>query len=74
MIDANVAALDAGVATGVQFDGVTPQALRGAIARTIALHGDRTRWRQMQRRGMAADFSWGNSGAKYAALYKGLLG
>lgn len=74
VIDANVAALDAGVATGVQFDGVTPQALRSAIARTVALHGDRTRWRQMQRRGMAADFSWENSGARYAALYKGLLG
>jgi starch synthase len=74
VIDANVAALDAGVATGVQFDGVTPQALRSAIARTVALHRDRTRWRQIQRRGMAADFSWDNSGARYAALYRQLLG
>lgn len=74
VIDANVAALDAGVATGVQFDGVTPDALRGAIARTVALFRDQERWRQIQRRGMAADFSWRNSGAKYAALYKALLG
>jgi len=58
----------------VQFDGVTPQALRGAIARTIALYRDAPRWRQMQRRGMAADFSWDNSGARYAALYRQLLG
>jgi starch synthase len=74
VIDANVAALDAGVATGVQFDGVTPQTLRRAIARTVALHKDRTRWRQIQRRGMAADFSWDNSGARYAALYRDLRG
>ncbi|MFZ3483798.1 glycogen synthase GlgA [Sphingomonas sp. 3-13AW] len=74
VIDANVAALDAGVATGVQFDGVTPQALRSAIARTIALHREPARWRQIQRRGMAADFSWDNSGARYAALYRQLLG
>jgi starch synthase len=74
VIDANVAALDAGVATGVQFDGVTPQALRSAIARTLALHREPARWRQIQRRGMAADFSWDNSGARYAALYRQLLG
>ncbi|MFV0622989.1 glycogen synthase GlgA [Sphingomonas sp. ac-8] len=74
VIDANVAALDAGVATGVQFDGVTPDALRGAIARTVALYRDRDRWRQIQGRGMAANFSWRNSGAKYAALYRALLG
>jgi starch synthase len=73
VIDANVAALDAGVATGVQFDGVTPQALRRAIACTVALHQDHARWRQIQRRGMAADFSWDNSGARYAALYRELL-
>jgi starch synthase len=74
VIDANLAALDAGVATGVQFDGVTPDALRGAIARTVALYRDGAQWRQMQRRGMAADFSWTNSGAHYAALYRELLG
>ncbi|MCC2977445.1 glycogen synthase GlgA [Sphingomonas sp. PL-96] len=74
VIDANLAALDAGVATGVQFDGVNPDALRNAIARAVALYRDAARWRQMQRRGMAADFSWGNSGARYAALYRELLG
>jgi starch synthase len=74
VIDANLAALDAGVATGVQFEGVTPDALRSAIARTVVLYHDAARWRQMQRRGMAADFSWTNSGARYAALYRELLG
>lgn len=73
VIDANLAALDAGVATGVQFDGVTPGSVRGAIARTVALHADRPAWQRMQQRGMAADFSWTNSGARYAALYRELL-
>ncbi len=73
VIDANEAALGAGVATGIVHDGVTLESLTHAIARTIALHGDPLRWRQTQRNGMTADFSWDESGRRYADLYHRLL-
>ncbi len=73
VIDANLAALEASAATGVQFGGVSYSALRGAIDRTMQLWHDRARWRQIQRNGMNADFSWTQSGKAYARLYRQLL-
>ena len=72
IIDANVAALSAEVATGFQFAPVTRACLLGAIRRAVALHAEPERWAAMQRRGMRMDFSWGSSGALYARLYRGL--
>lgn len=69
VIDANVAGLQAGVATGIQFDGVTLQSLTAAISRAAALYREAGRWRQLQRNGMKCDFSWAQSGQAYAELY-----
>ena len=74
IIDANEAALEAGVATGVQFSPAVEQALADGIRRTIALYGHRKTWRKMQRRGMKSDVSWSNSAGRYAQLYRMLLG
>ncbi len=73
VIDANEAALAAGVATGIVHDGVTPDALRHAIRRTIDLYARSDTWRRLQRNGMAADFSWRESGRRYASLYHDLM-
>ncbi|MCW1381390.1 glycogen synthase GlgA [Novosphingobium sp. KCTC 2891] len=73
VIDANLAAIAAGAATGVQFNAVNYGALADAVSRTIALYYDRDSWRGLQRAGMKSDFSWGRSGAAYAALYASLL-
>jgi starch synthase len=73
VIDANEAALAARVATGIVHDGVTPDALRHAIARAINLHARPAAWRTLQRNGMAADFSWRESGRRYASLYHDLM-
>ena len=73
VIDANEAALAAGVATGFQFDSATPENLAGALERAIAVFADRTAWRCLQKRGMKADFSWKRSGQRYAELYQRLL-
>lgn len=72
IIDANVAALSAEVATGFQFAPVTRACLLSTIRRAITLYTDRGRWTAMQRRGMRMDFSWASSGAIYARLYRGL--
>lgn len=74
VIDANLAAMNAGVATGVQFTGVTYSALAGAIDRAMQLYHTPGAWALLQKNGMKADFSWTNSGAAYAALYAELAG
>ena len=73
VIDANPAALAAGVATGVQMNGVDYASLAMALSRTVDLYAQPAVWRKMQKNAMAADFSWGASGAKYAALYRQLV-
>lgn len=72
VIDANLAARQAGVATGVQFDGVRWQTLADALTRTVQLFHNPPAWRNLQRAGMGADFSWTGSGKAYADLYKSL--
>ncbi|QZH76020.1 MAG: glycogen synthase GlgA [Erythrobacter sp.] len=72
VIDANPAALAAGVATGIQFDGVHYHALRSAIDRAVTLYRQPKQWRRLQQNGMKADFSWAASGRAYADLYREL--
>lgn len=73
IIDANPAAVDAGVATGVQMNAVDAASLAMAIDRAVALYQRPEVWRRLQRNGMKADFSWSASGAAYAALYRRLV-
>ncbi len=73
VIDANEAAVAAGVATGIQHDGITPEALSHALRRTIALYARPDRWAMLQRNAMRADFSWDESGRRYATLYSNLV-
>ena len=73
IIDANVAALDCGVATGIQFSGVNYAGLAGAISRTVEIYRDPRSWRQVQRNGMKSNFSWEQSGEAYAAHYRRLV-
>jgi starch synthase len=74
VIDANLAALAAGVATGVQFEPVTADALTDAIRRVARLWSDRTAWRRMQGNGMGTDVSWSGPARAYAALYRDAIG
>ena len=69
VIDANVAALNAWVATGFQFDGVTHDNLRRTLRRAVDTFADRKVWSRLQKRGMKGDYSWSESGARYAELY-----
>jgi len=73
VIDANPAALAAGVATGIQTNAVTYAALAMAISRACELYRRPAEWRRLQANGMKADFTWAASGAAYAALYRRIL-
>jgi starch synthase len=72
VIDANQAALAAGVATGLQFAPVTEEALWETLIRLQRLWRNRKAWERMQRNGMAADVSWRTPAEQYAALYAAL--
>jgi starch synthase len=73
VIDANEAALAAGVATGIQFWPPVPEALGVALERLLALWRDRPAWERMQSNGMAADVSWRGPASRYVALYHAIM-
>jgi starch synthase len=62
-----------GTGTGFLFDDATPDALRFACERAIAVlrDPDRTRWERLVQRGMAIDWDWERSSAPaYAAMFR----
>jgi starch synthase len=73
IIDANDAAMAAGVATGIQFSPVDGVTLQNALARTAILYQNKSAWATVQARGMATDVSWNRSAAAYAALYHSVI-
>jgi starch synthase len=72
IIDANDAALAAGVATGFQFAPVAINTLEAALARATHVYRDQNAWRSLQQRGMAMDVSWRRPARQYADLYRSL--
>jgi starch synthase len=72
IIDANDAAIAAGVATGFQFAGVTVDALEAGLARVARAYQNQETWRSLQQRGMATDVSWRRPARQYAELYRAL--
>jgi starch synthase len=59
--------------TGFKFVEYSGEALLASVRSAAQVFADQDAWRAMMRRGMARDFSWGNSAARYAALYRQLL-
>ena len=74
VIDANDAAVKAGVATGLQFADITAEGLLEVVRKTVQLYRQPAVWRRMQQAGMRADVGWQTSAADYAALYRRLVG
>jgi starch synthase len=56
--------------TGFAFGPADPSALLDASRRALTAMADSARWRQIQARAMAADFSWPRSAREYVALYE----
>jgi starch synthase len=73
VIDANEAALQAGVATGFQFSPVAAAPLADAVDRTCDAFADRKLWTAMVRRAMKHPVGWKTSAAAYAKTYTELL-
>jgi len=72
IIDANDAAIGAGVATGVQFWPPEEPALSYALDRALAFYRDAATMRRIRLNGMRADVSWRRPAKRYAAIYRAL--
>jgi starch synthase len=73
VIDANEAALAAGVATGFQFAAENAGALLHAVRRVVTAYGQPAVWASLQKQGMKSDVSWERSARQYADLYGSLI-
>lgn len=72
VIDANDAAVGAGVATGIQFFPPDAPALSYALERALAVYRDVATMRRTRLNGMRADVSWRGPAKRYAAIYRAL--
>jgi starch synthase len=70
IIDANEMALQAEVATGLQFSPTTAEALAMALREAERLFDDADTWRKIQVSGMKTDVSWRNPAGRYATLFR----
>lgn len=73
VIDANEAALSAGVATGFEFAPNDVGALTHGLHRMAEAYRSTATFVAIQRQGMKADVSWDQSAQKYVALYQKLI-
>ena len=71
-LDDTVVAVDArgGQGTGFKFTRYEPAAFVSALREALALYRHPDRWRAVQRRGMARDFSWAAAAGEYRQLYE----
>lgn len=57
-------------ATGFWFEEHTSHAFEDAVERAVVTHGATEAWHALMARGMAKDFSWAHSAARWARLYR----
>jgi starch synthase len=60
--------------TGFVFEHYTPEGLAWALDSALETYRHRDSWRELQRNGMARDFSWRRQGELYVELYRRLAG
>ena len=73
VVSASPAAIASQVATGIQFNPITPLALSQALAKLCDLYEQPKLWSKLQRNAMKQSVGWEDSGYSYARLYKELL-
>ena len=74
VINANPAALIAGVGTGIVFHPVDAMAFGHALMQLLQLYADGKTWRKLQANAMAHPVGWDASAKAYAELYDSLAG
>ena len=69
IVDANHAAVSAGVATGIQCHDVSADGIIHAVARFNQLYAQPKLWQGIQKAGMATDVGWTQSALAYKNLF-----
>jgi glycogen synthase len=59
--------------TGFVFVDTKVKSFNDTLKRALALYPYHSRWANLQKAGMAQDFSWPNSAKKYLEIYKKLV-
>ena len=72
VVDATPEHLRAGTANGFVFDHASSRVLAARIGDALKLMRHAAAWQQLQKRGMAQDFSWADSALRYEALYRSI--
>jgi starch synthase len=73
VVDANVAALEAGVATGIVFEPVRADGLARGLKRAVDLFRTPGQWERLVGAAMRQPVGWAASAARYKALYEAAL-
>lgn len=73
VIDANEAAVSAGVATGFVFHQLNPSGLQEMVAKAVHLYHHPDIWSRMQQFAMSFDVAWHKSAVQYHQLYQRIL-
>jgi starch synthase len=73
IIDANTAAAEVGVATGILFDPIDAEGLGHALSRAFELFTDGVSWKNLVRAAMKQPVGWSRSALRYRALYDAVL-
>jgi starch synthase len=74
VVDTTPATIADKTGTGFVFAPLSVETLLAACRRAADCYRNKRLWRQIQKNGMARDFSWGSSARKYLELYQGMVG
>ncbi|WP_233146308.1 glycogen synthase GlgA [Pigmentiphaga sp. NML080357] len=61
---------EVGSATGILFDGDTPDDMQKAVERALDVFAQPQKWSALQKNGMTTHFGWEASAAQYVELYR----
>jgi starch synthase len=74
VVNTTAATLADRTATGFAFSPLSPETMLAACRRAAESYRNKRVWRQIQKNGMARDFSWESSARRYHELYRDLVG
>jgi starch synthase len=74
VVDTTPASIADKTASGFVFAPLSPETLLAACRRAADFHRNKRLWRQIQKNGMARDFSWESSARQYLDLYRDMVG
>jgi len=73
IVDCTPEAVAAKTATGFLFSPMERREFLAAVRRALTAYQEKKLWRQLQKNGMAKDFSWEASALQYIELYQSLV-